>query len=548
MKNLLLFLLTIVLLSCNSESNQPDVVFNKYDETVALEAQQNHENPRMKFKLFQSKVLEMNEVFKPFNAALSAFSEEEYQSLKPLIIEQNIPTIQGYVKEGKLSYEKLTLFYLYRIRKFESDSTKSLNAIITLNPNVLEEAKQRDKDRKWGILSDVEIYGMPILLKDNINTEGMPTTAGALALLNNKNTEDAFIVKKLKENGALILGKANLSEWAYYFCSGCPLGYSAIGGQSLNPYGRAKFETGGSSASSGTAVAANYAVVAVGTETAGSITSPSSQNSVVGLKPTIGLISRTGIVPISGTLDTPGPMSKSVTDSWIFLNAMLGKDNKDPKSFEMPDKDFGDMEDGFKGKKIGVLIYLLQDSIYNSNVNKIKEAGVTIVEVNPPRVGLPGFLTLLNIDMKYDLPHYLKSDADKNVTVTSVKDVIDFNVKDSILRAPYGQQLFEGIVKDTTSKKQLESIKVTLKENGRSYFNALKEENLDAILSINNYHSAYSAVAEYPNLTVPMGYKETGEPVSLTFVGLPKTEGKLLILGYAFEQLTKVRKLPENYQ
>ena len=253
-------------------------------------------------------------------------------------------------------------------------------------------------------------------------------------------------------------------------------------------------------------------------------------------------------MPISGTLDTPGPMSKSVTDSWIFLNAMLCKDNKDPKSFEMPDKDFGDMEDGFKGKKIGVLIYLLQDSIYNSNVNKIKEAGATIVEVNPPRVGLPGFLTLLNIDMKYDLPHYLKSDADKNVTVTSVKDVIDFNVKDSILRAPYGQQLFEGIVKDTTSKKQLESIKVTLKENGRSYFNALKEENLDAILSINNYHSAYSAVAEYPNLTVPMGYKETGEPVSLTFVGLPKTEGKLLILGYAFEQLTKVRKLPENYQ
>ena len=548
MKNLLLFLLTIVLLSCNLESNQPDVVFNKYDETVALEAQQNHENPRMKFKLFQSKVLDMNEVFKPFNAALSAFSEEEYQSLKSLIIEQNIPTIQGHVKEGKLSYEKLTLFYLYRIRKFESDSTKSLNAIITLNPNVLEEAKQRDKDRKWGILSDVEIYGMPILLKDNINTEGMPTTAGALALQNNKNTEDAFIVKKLKENGALILGKANLSEWAYYFCSGCPLGYSAIGGQSLNPYGRAKFETGGSSASSGTAVAANYAVVAVGTETAGSITSPSSQNSVVGLKPTIGLLSRTGIVPISGTLDTPGPMSKSVTDSWIFLNAMLGKDNKDPKSFEMPDKDFGDMEDGFKGKKIGVLTYLLQDSIYNSNVNKIKEAGATIVEVNPPRVGLPGFLTLLNIDMKYDLPHYLKSDADKNVTVTSVKDVIDFNVKDSILRAPYGQQLFEGIVKDTTSKKQLESIKVTLKENGRSYFNALKEENLDAILSINNYHSAYSAVAEYPNLTVPMGYKETGEPVSLTFVGLPKTEGKLLILGYAFEQLTKVRKLPENYQ
>ena len=148
----------------------------------------------------------------------------------------------------------------------------------------------------------------------------MPTTTGAFALENNKNTEDAFIVTKLKENGALILGKANLSEWAYYFCSGCPVGYSAIGGQTLNPYGRKIFETGGSSSGSGVTVAANFAVAAVGTETSGSILSPSSQNSVVGLKPTIGLLSRTGIVPISSTLDTPGPLTKSVTDNAIFLS------------------------------------------------------------------------------------------------------------------------------------------------------------------------------------------------------------------------------------
>ena len=367
-------------------------------------------------------------------------------------------------------------------------------------------------------------------------------------MIDNKETDDAFIVKRLKEEGALILGKVNLSEWAYYFCSGCPVGYSAVGGQSLNPYGRAVFETGGSSASSGTAVAANYAVAAVGTETAGSITSPSSQNSVVGLKPTIGMLSRTGIVPISSTLDTPGPMTKNVMDNLIFLNAMLGYDENDPKSFDFEEEAELDLEDSFKGRRLGVFKNFLADSVYNANVNKIKEAGAEIVEITPEQVGLPGFLTLLNIDMKHDLPAYLKEYADSDVKVTSVKDVIDFNLKDSILRAPYGQQLFDGIVADSTSIEQLQEIKKTLMSNARNYFKPMQDENLDAILSINNYHAAHSAVAEYPNLTVPMGYKKTGEPISLTFVGNPKSEGKLLVLGYAFEQLTKHRKLPKGYE
>lgn len=535
-----------VFLACQQKENP--VVFKKYDETSFLEKQKNHRSRRMKFKLVQSKYLDMNEIFKPFNDELANFSEDDYQSLKALIIEQDIPTIQNNVKEGKLTYEKLTLFYLYRIRKFESDSTTSLNAIIALNPNVIKEAKQLDQDRKWGILSSMEMYGMPILLKDNINTKGMPTTAGALALAENKNTEDAFIVQKLKENGALILGKVNLSEWAYYFCSGCPLGYSAVGGQSLNPYGRGVFETGGSSASSGTAVTANYAVAAIGTETSGSITSPSSQNSVVGLKPTIGLFSRTGIVPISSTLDTPGPMTKSVIDNFIFASALLGKDAKDSKSFEFEDADFGDFEETFTGKRIGVFTTLLRDSIYKLNVDKIKTAGAEIVEIIPSDVPLPGFTTLLNIDMKHDLPQYLIEFADKNIAVKSVNDVIDFNKKDTLLRAPYGQQLFEGIVKDTTIIDQLQRIKASLMSNARSFFASFETDKVDAILSINNYHSAYSAVAEYPNLTVPMGYKKSGEPINLTFIGLPKTEGKLYILGFAFEQITKARKIPKNYQ
>lgn len=549
MKNVLfIFVLTFLLNSCKKQ--QSEIIFIKYDETAELAAQQTHENNRMKFKLIQSKYLDMNEVFKPFNDDLASFSEENYQELKPLILEKDIPSLQKSIKAGTLTYEKLTLFYLYRIRKFESDSTKSLNAIISLNADVLKEARERDKNRKSGFLSEMSIYGMPILLKDNINTKDMSTTAGAMALAENKNTEDAFIVQKLRENGALILGKVNLSEWAYFFCSGCPLGYSAIGGQTLNPYGRKVFETGGSSAGSGVVVAANYAVAAIGTETSGSITSPSSLNSVVGLKPTIGLLSRSGIIPISSTLDTPGPMTKNVTDTFILLNAMLGKDNKDVSSFEIDKENyFGyDEETTLKGKKIGVLSSLLKDSIYKLTIDEIRKTGAEIIEINPPEISFDGFITLLNIDMKYDLPKYLYTNADKSVSVKSVKDVVDFNLKDSLIRSPYGQQLFEGILKDSTTNVELEVIKYKLASEGKKYLQALVTENLDAILSINNYHSGIAAVAKYPTLTIPMGYKKSGEPINLTFIGLPKTEGKLLTVGYAFEQLTKVRKMPKNYQ
>ena len=549
MKNILfIFVLTFLLNSCKKQ--QSEIIFIKYDETTELAAQQTHENNRMKFKLIQSKYLDMNEVFKPFNDDLASFSEENYQELKQLILEKDIPSLQKSIKSGTLTYEKLTLFYLYRIRKFESDSAKSLNAIISLNADVIKEARERDKNRKSGFLSEMSIYGMPILLKDNINTKDMSTTAGAMALAENKNTEDAFIVQKLRENGALILGKVNLSEWAYFFCSGCPLGYSAIGGQTLNPYGRKVFETGGSSAGSGVVVAANYAVAAIGTETSGSITSPSSLNSVVGLKPTIGLLSRSGIIPISSTLDTPGPMTKNVTDTFILLNAMLGKDNKDVSSFEVDKENyFGkDEETTLKGKKIGVLSSLLKDSIYKLTIDEIRNTGAEIIEINPPEISFDGFITLLNIDMKYDLPKYLYTNADKSVLVKSVKDVVDFNVKDSLIRSPYGQQLFEGILKDSTTIVELEVIKYKLASEGKKYLQALVTENLDAILSINNYHSGIAAVAKYPTLTIPMGYKKSGEPINLTFIGLPKTEGKLLTVGYAFEQLTKVRKMPKNYQ
>ncbi|QNM86080.1 amidase [Polaribacter pectinis] len=547
-KILLLVLLISIVVSCQQKGETVfKNSFKKYDETEAIAQSQENEFERMKFKLIQSKYLDMNAVFKPFQKELANFSEENYEELKPFILEQNIPQLQKNVKEGKLSYEKLTLFYLYRIRKFESDSTLSLNSIIALNPNVLNEAREKDKNKTD--VSEFSIYGMPILLKDNINTKDMKTTAGAIALADNKTSEDAFIVKKLRENGAIILGKVNLSEWAYFFCSGCPLGYSAIGGQTLNPYGRGKIETGGSSAGSGVTVAANFAVAAVGTETAGSITSPSSQNSVVGLKPTIGVLSRTGIVPISSTLDTPGPMTKNVVDNAIFMNAMRGFDKSDTASKKI-EEDY--IQNGFRNKfenrRIGVLKPLLSDSIYNSTVEKLKKVGVEIIEITPPEISFDGFITLLNIDMKHDLPKYLKNNAIETLEVKNVNDVVLFNKKDSILRAPYGQQLFEGIVKDKTTLKELSMIKLLLKKNSLDYFKIMEPEKLDAILSINNYHSAIASVAKFPTLTVPMGYKESGEPVSLTFIGVPFSERKLLEIGYAFEQLTKVRKMPKNYQ
>ncbi|UMB54324.1 amidase family protein [Lutibacter sp. A64] len=549
MKNIFFVVLLFILLNACKQKEEP-VIFTKYDESTELLEQQNHEINRMQFKLIQSKYLDMNEVFKPFEEDLANFSEDDYLNLVPFILEKDIPTIQEYVNNRILSYERIVLFYLYRIRKYESNSNLALHSIIALNPTIIEEAREKDRKRPANLKNAV--YGLPILLKDNINTVGMPTTAGAFALSENLNTENAFIVKQLKDKGALILGKANLSEWAYFFCSDCPVGYSAIGGQTLNPYGRKIFETGGSSSGSGVSVAANYAVAAVGTETSGSILSPSSKNAVVGLKPTVGLLSRTGIVPISSTLDTPGPMTKSVIDTAILLSAMLGEDANDiiTKGNNKQLKYVDSLNySTLRGKRVGVFKELLTDSIYKKSIQVIRRAGAEIIEFEQPKISLNGFLTLLRIDMKKDLPAYLRNDADKNIKISNIESIVEFNLQDVVKRAPYGQQLFEAILQDTTSIEAFELIKQNLHTKGLEFFNTpMDTHNLDAILSINNYHAGFAAVAKYPCLAVPMGYEGTGEPISLTFIAKPFQEEKLLKLGYAFEKLTKVRTLPNNYK
>lgn len=549
------FSIFFLLFSCKEEKSnvEPVVLWESYNDSLEVAENASHEIKRMQYKLIQSKVLNKNDVFLPLYTEVSKVTEADYQKWKPLILEQDIPTIQSHIKKGDLSYENLVLFYLYRIYKYELNNESTLNTVLALNKNVVDEARQLDKDFKANPNKNRHaIFGMPILLKDNIDTDGMNTTAGAIALMDNA-TDDAFIVQQLKKNQALILGKVNLSEWAYFLCSGCPVGYSAVGGQTLNPYGRRIFETGGSSAGSGTAVAANYAVAAVGTETSGSILSPSSQNSVVGLKPTIGLLSRSGIVPISSTLDTPGPMTKNVTDNAILLSAMTGKDNNDSKSVS-PNSDYiSAVSDSnfLEGKRFGAFKNLLEsDSIYAQTIAKIKDLGATIVEFEPEQMGLPGFLSILNIDMRNDLPAYIKAHVKNKdgVKVTSIADVIAFNNQDSLTRIPYGQALFEGIMADTTSAEGLEKIIADLEVSSRSFFDkVLDAHQLNAILSINNYHASYAAVAKYPALTVPMGYKTTGEPISLTFIAKQFQEAKLLQLGVAFEKGTKIRKAPVGF-
>ena len=556
MKQLFCFILVVfVIFSCKKEEKSIIVTeeavpqWKPYDENKDLEKTKTLEQSRMHLKLINSKVKDKNDIWESLNTQMAGFTDNDYQSLKPFILDKSIPELQNAIKKGDLSYEKLVKFYIYRIRKFETDNMLSLNAVLSLNPQVINEARRLDETDK-STIDMHSIYGMPILLKDNIDVKGMVTTAGAVALKDNKVDADAFITERLKHQNALILGKANLSEWAYFLCAGCPVGYSAIGGQTMNPYGRLVFESGGSSSGSGAAVAANFCVAAIGTETSGSILSPSSQNSLVGLKPTVGVLSRSGIVPISSSLDTPGPMTKNVIDNAIVLDAMLGKDQKDKSSVSVNYSAIEALKSpNLEGKKFGIFKEFVADSLYNQAISEIRKSGGLIFEIEPDQVALPGFLTLLSADMKTDLKVYLNNTDSNKVSVKSVEDIVNFNSKDSLKRIPYGQQLFEGIVQDGTSFEELTDIKKQLEISGRRYFDSFFDKyGLDAILSINNYHAGYAAVAKYPALTVPMGYTPSGEPKGLTFISKQFTEDKLLYYGKAFEDLTGYRIAPQDYK
>ncbi len=535
MKNILLLLILIFFSSCKNDS--------KEERTESMTVKERE------YKVLDSKFINKDSLWAPFEAELETFSEDRYAMIRTLIMDKTIPELQRSVKNGDFTYEELVKFYLYRIKKFDRNNSLSLNSVISLNPYILEEARQKDKAFGAGERNHA-IFGIPVLLKDNINTKDIPTTAGSVALQNNQ-TEDAFIVQQLKKNGALILGKANLSEWAYFFCGDCPSGYSAIGGQTLNPYGRKFLDTGGSSSGSAVAVAANFVPAAVGSETSGSILSPSSQNSVVGLKPTVGVLSRGGIVPISSILDTPGPITKTVVDNAILFSAMTGRDVADFASRNnknmQTDYHSNFAETALKGKRFGALKSLMEDSLYVAAIDDLRNLGAEIIEFEPEDVNLPNFTRLLNLDMKKDLPEYFEKYGGE-VEVRSVDDVIAFNKQDSLNRSPYGQALFEGISRDSANEREFAAIKDTLRRNGRRFFEVpMNKHNLDGIISINNYHAGFAAVAQYPAITVPMGYGEDNAPKGLTFFAKPFREVDLYSWAYNYEQGTNKRVSPASY-
>lgn len=549
MKKILIpFIVLLTLVSCQREPETVIEAWVPYDQSAEIEANAEHESQRMRYKLIQSQVADKNKMWENVAEQIAFFSAEDYETLKPLILDQNIPAIQSSIKSGELTYEQLTQWFLYRIVKFENDSLSYLNNMISINPKAVEVARQCDKNKSD---EDHPLYGIPVLLKDNINFDQLPTTAGTHLLQQNM-AADAFIVDRIQDKGGIILGKTTLSEWANFLCFGCPNGYSAVGGQTLNPYGRKVHDTGGSSSGSGSAIAANYAVVAVGTETSGSILSPSSASSLVGLKPTTGLLSRNGIVPLSSTLDTPGPMTKSIIDNAIFLSAMTGEDNEDPATAgNTSDKTYWqDVSTGtLEGVRFGVNTRFLEDTLYRQSVDQIVALGGIAIEFEPVAMNFEGFGDLLSADMRQDLPDYLNKYAPAEITPRSIEDIVAYNEADSTTRIPYGQGRFAQILEANYTDEGLDSLRTRLRKAGKDYFEAAFAPNeLDFVLSINNWNAGHAAAANYPCLTVPMGYRTNGRPMGLTFISRPYQEDALLKVGYAFEQATKARVLPNKYQ
>lgn len=531
-----------------AENSQP--VWQRYDESADLAELAQHENEDMHYQLLNSQVSDKNELWRPFAEELGGFSAADYQLLKPLILDQSIASIQHAVAAGDLSYENLVSFYIYRIREFETDNRRYLNSVISLNPDAIPRARMLDQLRRQGTeISPDSMMGIPVLLKDNIGFAGLATTAGAVALQNNR-TGNAFIADRLQENGAIILGKANLSEWAYFFCEDCPSGYSAIGGQTLNPYGRFAFGTGGSSSGSGASVAANYATVAVGSETSGSILSPASANSLVGLKPTTGSLSRSGVVPISATLDTTGPMTRSVADAVALFNAMSGYDQQDTAmpllsadyalSYRLVELD---------GKRIGVLNNYSDDEFYQQAAKLLGDNGAAMIAVDLNADRNQRFTEFLGVEMVGDLALYLENHAADEVPIDSIDSLRAFNEIDLDTRAPYGQELVELMANIELSAMEVVLLREELQSAARVALEQLFiDSQLDVLLSINNRNAGTAALANYPALTIPMGYEDNGRPIGLTLIAPSFQEQELIDIGARFEQLSQARKIPALYQ
>jgi amidase/aspartyl-tRNA(Asn)/glutamyl-tRNA(Gln) amidotransferase subunit A len=482
-------------------------------------------------------------------------------------IPQSINQAHQQFANHQLTSEQLVTLYLKRIEQF-NDNGIALNAVVQLNKNAINEAKALDKFYQQHGLKG-PLHGIPVLLKDNIDTiDGMANTAGSIALKHNYPKQDAFLVQQLKQAGAIILGKTNLSEWANFRSTHASSGWTGLYGQTKNPYDITTSPCG-SSSGSGVAVAANFALLAVGTETDGSVTCPASVNGIVGIKPSLGLISRRGIIPLAHSQDTAGSMAKSVEDAVIMLSAMIALDKNDNSAVIKPVNYIKHLKpQGLKGKRIGVVRnlmgYLPQvDSKFEQALTVLKKQGAIIVDnTNIESIGQwdDAEFTVLLYEFKADLNRYLANTG--NNVPKSLAELITFNQQNASTEMPYfGQEIFtmaqatNGLNSDKY-KKALTLAKTSAQQGIK---NTLNKYQLDLLIAptaqpawkidwINGDHylgsaTSPAAVSGYPHITVPMGYIH-GLPVGISFFGDNFSEATLIEAAFGFEQATKHRINP----
>ena len=491
--------------------------------------------------------------------------------------EMTIRQLQEAMTSGRFSSRSLVSKYLSHIGDIDRDGPK-LNSVLELNPEAAEIAARMDDERKAGRVRG-PLHGIPILIKDNIDTaDRMTTTAGSLALLGSHRTRDSFVAQKLREAGAVLLGKTNMSEWANFRSSKSTSGWSGRGGQTKNPYALDRNPCG-SSSGSGVAPAANLCAAAIGTETDGSVVCPSSANSLVGIKPTVGLVSRSGIIPIAHSQDTAGPMARTVEDAAILLGAITGIDSRDDVTkssngkFQTDYTKFLD-QDGLRGARLGVARKYFG---FNQGVDKLMDQAIAAIKrlgaiiIDPTDIPTSGKfdeseLEVLLYEFKADLNSYLAA-AGASVPVHSLKEIIDFNEKNREREMPFfGQDLFikaqaKGPLTSRAYVAALRKNHLLSRNQGIDF--VIRKHRLDAMIAptggpawptdlLNGDHfsggySSASAVAGYPHITVPAGYVH-GMPVGLSFFAGAWSEPQLIKYAYAFEQATKARKPPAFVQ
>ncbi|WP_280389674.1 amidase family protein, partial [Nocardia wallacei] len=464
----------------------------------------------------------------------------------------DIAGLQHAMRAGQITSAELVQTYLDRIRLLNDEGPR-LNAIRMVNPDALRDAERLDAERRQGRVRG-PLHGIPVLVKDNIDVAGLPTTAGALALRDSVPAEDSFLVRRLREAGAVILGKTNLTEFANFTTTGMPNGYSALGGQVVNPYS-SDTDPWGSSSGSGVAAAAALAAVTIGTETSGSIISPAAANSLVGVKPTLGLLSRTGILPVSTDQDTPGPMTRSVYDAAALLTVLAGTDPEDPATAvcaEMAGTDYTAAlsVDALRGKRIGVVATDVSGPMLTAFTNAqsvLTAQGATLV---PVTVRPPTYGPILTYGFKRDLNRYL-SRLPADAPMRSLDDIVRFNRDHSDAGAiEFGDSILAEAnavdLDDPEVRAEYEANRDGGVASARHAIDSLLTENqLDALVFIHNSSWPVAPRAKYPAVAVPIGYDPgTGQPFGMTLVGTALTEAPLLGMAYAYEQAARVWQPP----